>query len=409
VDAVLRLAQLLAAPYFYFTHARVHQKDVVIVGASFGGLAVLHELQGRHDLRITLVDYKDYFEYTPGILRCFVDAPYLRQLTCKLPSRANRVVTGEVTAVAESAVTLRNADGSSYELSFDYLVLACGSTYQQPIKPVASEPSLAQREASWAKAAARLEESSSVLIVGAGAVGVELAGEVLTKFPKKKVTIVDMAKSILPGFAPESVQFALRWLEAKGVELRLGEAIADIGDTSITLKSGEVLPAGVVYKCVGVLPNTKMLQDSPFKSAFGFRDSIIVNDQLQLAGHPNIFAVGDMMSHESRELKLGHTAEINGHLAALNIIAQLTEKPLLKYPDGVVGAKTSPKIFCLSLGKYDASLGFNRLVINGALPAVVKWVLEWTKVAAAAERPVGLLFWNFADWSSNLLGRTLLA
>eukprot|EP00966_Prymnesium_polylepis_P079306 1837908-Prymnesium_polylepis.2 len=180
----------------------------------------------------------------------------------------------------------------------------------QPIKPVAAEHSLAQREASWAKAGARLEAARDVIIVGAGAVGVELAGEILTKFPQKKVTFVDMAPTILPGFAPKCAQYSLAWLQARGVVMRLGEAIAAIDDASITLKSGEVMAADVVYKCVGVMPNTAMLKESPFKSAFGFRDSIVVNDQLQLAGHPNIFAVGDMMSHDSRELKLGHTAEV---------------------------------------------------------------------------------------------------
>ena len=140
------------------------------------------------------------------------------------------------------------------------------------------------------------------------------------------------------------------------------------------------------------------------------------------------------------ELKLGHTAEMNGHLAAANIAALAgggAEAPLLTYPHGAVGAPTTPKIFCLSLGRYHASLGFNWLVVNGVLPcvtcvtyrylplltvtyrylplqvngvlpAIFKWLLEWTKVAAAQERPVGLLFWRVADFSSNLLSRTLI-
>ena len=40
--------------------------------------------------------------------------------------------------------------------------------------------------------------------------------------------------------------------------------------------------------------------------------------------------------------------------------------------------------------------------------AVLKWLLEWTKVAAAAERPVGVLFWKVADGMSNWMARTLL-
>lgn len=53
-----------------------------------------------------------------------------------------------------------------------------------------------------------------------------------------QVTIVDMANVILPGFAAACAQYTLKWLQRHGVELRLGEAIATIEDTSITLKSG---------------------------------------------------------------------------------------------------------------------------------------------------------------------------
>ena len=47
-------------------------------------------------------------------------------------------------------------------------------------------------------------------------------------------------------------------------------------------------------------------------------------------------------------------------------------------------------------------------MLSGWYVAVIKWLLEWTKVAAAQERPVGLLFWRVADFSSNLLSRTLI-
>lgn len=81
----------------------------------------------------------------------------------------------------------------------------------------------------------------------------------------------------------------------------------------------------------------------------------------------------------------------------------------LRYPDGVIGgASKTPLIYNISLGKYDASVGFNGVVFNGPVAALLKWVLEWTKVAAAAERPIGVWFWHLADWSSLLLGRTLI-
>ena len=68
-------------------------KVVVIVGASFGGLAAQRELSGRRDVKVRLIDFKNYFEYTPGALRCFVDPSYLKELTCPLPQTRNEVRT----------------------------------------------------------------------------------------------------------------------------------------------------------------------------------------------------------------------------------------------------------------------------------------------------------------------------
>jgi len=387
----------------------VTSRHVVIVGASFGGLAAQRKLAGRKGLRVTLVDFKDYFEYTPGVLRCFVQPSYLGQLTCPLPSARNALLTGTMCGANEDAVILRDAQDTERRVQFDYLVLAVGSTYSDPIKPVESEPTLAERAVTWSDAAARLATASSIIIVGAGAVGVELAGEVLTAYGAgKRITLVDIAPTILPGFDDTACAYSRAWLEARGAELILGTAIERISSESLLLKSGQEIEADVVYKCVGVMPNTAMLKSSPFAASFGFRDSIEVNAFLQVTGHPRVYCVGDMMSHSSTELKLGHTAELNGHSAALNILADLHGRPLHPYPSGVTGTATSPKIYCLSLGRYDAIMGFNGLVLCGWYVAVVKWILEWTKVAAAGERPIGLLFWSIADSMSAWISRTLL-
>eukprot|EP00966_Prymnesium_polylepis_P174212 4030759-Prymnesium_polylepis.1 len=353
-------------------------------------------------------------------------------------------------AASDDAVLVRDAEGDERPVRFDYLVLAVGSTYSDPIKPAQAERTLAEREASWRDASAKLATASSVLIVGAGAVGVELAGarsdaswphratreasrgvlgrtlrrarrltaclsrrarkgEILTVYPKKHVTFVDLANTILPGFDEVAAAYSRSWLEWRGAELMLAESIEQISAAGVLLKSGVQVKADVVYKCVGVMPNTAMLKDSPYAASFGFRNSIEVNDHLQVVGQPRAYCVGDMMWHSSRELKLGHTAEVNGHLAARNILRDVYGKPLLSYPRGVTGADTTPKIYCLSLGRYDAVMGFNGLVLRGWYVAVLKWLLEWTKVAAAGERPVGVLFWHVADATSNIISRTLLA
>ena len=296
-DAVLRvLGAVCGLHTLCFGRPRnKKEQHVVIVGASFGGLTAQRELSGRRDVKVTLIDFKDYFEYTPGILRCFVQPSYLKELTCPLPASRNKLLRGAVCAASEEAVTLRDVRGEEQKVSFDYLVLAVGSTYAEPIKPLESEPTLAERASAWDDAAAKLAGASTVIIVGAGPVGVELAGEILTVYPDKAVTFVDMAPTILPGFDEAAAAYTKAWFRARGAQMRLGEGIAEIRSSSLTLRSGEVLEADVVYKCVGVMPNTAMLKASPiFNGSFGFRDSIEVNDHLQVAGNSHVYCVGDM-------------------------------------------------------------------------------------------------------------------
>ena len=117
-----------------------------------------------------------------------------------------------------------------------------------------------------------------------------------------------------------------------------------------------------------------------------------------------------MMYHaRSNEVKLGHTAEVNSHLCAGNILrAASGMKPTLVYPNDVVGNSVTPFIYCVSLGKYDATLGFNGLVLNGPLFSIVKWVIEWSKVMAMQKKIIGVWFWLFGDFVANLLSRTVL-
>lgn len=117
-----------------------------------------------------------------------------------------------------------------------------------------------------------------------------------------------MATTILPGFDEAAATYSRAWLELRGVELMGGEPIERIGVDTVLLKSGVELSADVVcatrpctrpcfcpyrhpcptvspaasYKCVGVMPNTDMLKESPFAQQFGFRNSIEVNDYLQV-------------------------------------------------------------------------------------------------------------------------------
>jgi len=449
---------------------------VVVVGASFAGVKTAQDLtssgfpyNNKAGLDVVIVDYKDYFEYVPGSLRCFVEPDHFKALSCPLtvlqqqqhpqkeiyarggpppppssPSSTISTVTGEVVNVDPVHKIVKLEDGNS--LAYDYLVLAAGSTYEAaPVIKVApsdatignnnnnnnSNKTALSRQQQWYDAAQELDAAQTVAIVGAGAVGVELAGEILTAYsakqPKyKRVILVDLAPQILTGFLPSTVDYATTWLKQHGAELCLGSSLKHIGKKSLTFADGKELHVDVVYRCIGAAPAVKFLKKTPLAAALtGPKESVKVNDYFQVVGFEKhqIFCAGDMCYHSgTKELKLGHTAEVNAHLVAANILRMirnqlheerqssvLLDPKLLTYPSGIVGNDVTPVLYNISLGKYDASIGFNSVAFHGSLAAVIKWLIEWTKVAAVQRRPIGILSWKFGDFVTNLLSRTILS
>ena len=155
---------------------------VCIIGASFGGIATLKGLARKKNVEITIIDSRDYFEYTPGILRAFVQPHYIKNLTAELKileELGNNVtfLHAEATSINDGEVVVRRCQGDGDRdtcVSFDYLVVATGSRYPscQVVKPSAHETTLDSRILSLQNMHCEIESAHSVLIIGAGPVGV---------------------------------------------------------------------------------------------------------------------------------------------------------------------------------------------------------------------------------------------
>lgn len=412
IDWILILLEFVWNLITFPCSSHPSKKHVVVIGGSFAGLSCQRKLQ-KH-FRVTLIDNKDYFEYTPGILRVFVELGALRKISAPQPRSRNAFIQGQVVNVTPQEIVVRHEDKTESSLSYDYLLVASGSSYKNPIKPEDTVHSFEERQSTWKHEYGKLKEASSVLIIGAGPVGVELATEIATEYPSKKITMVDMNRTVCASFPESTRAYITKRLVQMKVELVLGDAIAgkfpnlEIDERGCKLKSGRKIQADLVYQCTGFRPNTEFMR-AAYKSSLHPRGALLVNDYLQLPAQPSIYAMGDAMLHEaSDEIKLGHTADVNALLVVENVKRAEAKQPLLRYPAGVTGGPATPSIFCVSLGKYDATLGFNSLTLHGFLPAVLKWIIEWTQVMAARERPIGRLFWWVADKSSMFLNKYVL-
>ena len=452
----------------------LHDQRIVIMGASFAGLWSKRNLSP--DANVTVIDFKNYFEYTPGVLRAIVQPSHLSNIIADIPQHSTgsgddvtsnpSFVHGEVVEVRPREVLVKmfghggaakgaasgTGPGTGGQLlrrvPFDTLLVGCGSSYPGPMKPTLSEPTRDSRMATMHTERQRLERSDTILLIGGGPVGVEFAAELVEAFPHKRVTLVGGGGELLGrAFAGGSRQYVTKWLLARGVVLVLGVYVQKKGPglaidkDGCTLADGRRLDADLVYTCFGGKPNSGVFARH-FGSSITPTGHLLAEDDLQLkacmhapsqvtqdaqqaaaedvhstrlAHHahaqpsrasPRVFVMGDVMVHpRSSEWKLAHTAEVNAHMVCDNVRRTAEGKPVARYPDGVVGAgHKTPKLYIISLGKYDASLAFNGIVLNGTIAAIAKWLLEWTKVQACKERRIGTLFWQVADAVSVLAG-----
>jgi pyruvate/2-oxoglutarate dehydrogenase complex dihydrolipoamide dehydrogenase (E3) component len=216
--------------------------------------------------------------------------PYSRLLA------RGRVIRDRAARVDAGSVTL----GSGGQIEADYIILATGSRYPFPAKLDLDEALAASAKLRAARKA--VASAGRVLLLGAGPVGLELAGEVKAAWPEKSVTIVDPARDILSGAYPDEFRAELHsQLTALGVTLILGTSLAAeslpgpaVAQTfTATTQNRTAIAADIWFRCYGAEPVTGYLA-ADLQTARQADGHLRVTDQLSLPGHPAVFAIGDI-------------------------------------------------------------------------------------------------------------------
>ena len=113
------------------------------------------------------------------------------------------------------------ADGDQIE--GDIVVVATGSSFASPFKPQGG--STQQFADSLRAAHSNLMSARAVAIVGGGAVGVELAGEISSAYPRKAVMLISGSPSLMPGYSNKLARTLAAQLRSKGVSLRFNRRL----------------------------------------------------------------------------------------------------------------------------------------------------------------------------------------
>lgn len=267
-------------------------KRIVIVGGGYVGSELAKSLDDKAD--VTLIEQRSHFVHAAAMIRAVVDPAILDRALIAYDAllKKGRVMQARATVVDGEGVTL--ADGTRVDA--DYVVVATGSDYAAPFK--ASGADIEGLRAANADAHARLKAAQSVAIVGAGAVGTELAGEIAHAMPDKIVTLISSEPALFAQKGKRLGPALHRKLEAAGVNVVFGARAENLIETTapysgvLELSDGSTLSADLIFPVIGARAASDLLAALPGAQT-GHANRIKTDRWMRPSTLPNVFAAGD--------------------------------------------------------------------------------------------------------------------
>lgn len=363
---------------------------VVIVGAGFGGLAAAQALSSA-PVQVTVIDRRNFHLFQPLLYQVATAALNPSDIAWPIRSvlrgQANAaVVLGEVTAVDSRSQQVTLADGRM--LAYDHLILATGATHNYfgkahfeafaPGLKRIDDATLIRRRILMAferaESCGNAEEQARLLsfvVVGAGPTGVELAGAIAElahkallcdfrriKPTQARIVLVEGGPRVLAAFPEKLSAYTLKTLQRMGVEVQLGRKVIDCNAHGVTTDAG-VIPAATVMWAAGIAasPAAHWLGVTPDRAG-----RVPVDAQLKVAGHANVYVIGDTAAMQSEGQPvpgIAPAAKQAGQQVARAIVHSIQGKP-------------APKPFryrhfgsLATIGRNSAVIDWGRLQLTG--------------------------------------------
>jgi len=298
---------------------------VVIVGGGFGGLAAAKALRNA-PVQITVLDRRNHHVFQPLLYQVATAALSPADIASPIRRALRGVRNGEVRLADVKSIDLarRVVRLESGELEYDWLILAAGATHSYfghddwasiaPGLKTLEDATEMRRRMLMAFEQAEYEEDEAArrailtfAIVGGGPTGVELAGAIreiaLKTMPRDfrrvdtrttRVMLLEGDPRLLAAFPAPLAERARLDLVEMGVEVRLSSRVVGVEPAGVHVQSGvskEFVEARTIFWAAGV-------RGSPIAQSLGVpldrSGRVIVEADLSLPGHPEVFVVGDL-------------------------------------------------------------------------------------------------------------------
>lgn len=341
---------------------------IVIVGAGFVGLSTARRLQKSlpKDTKLTVIDGKDQFLFTPRLIDALENPDYPRtSLRADLRAIAKRdgfnFIQGRVTTIDREQRTLTytvpTSSSRTETTTYDVLILSHGAQpcfygipgaqeYALPLKSEEDVHHLRDRVQQLLEKAERTTSNEerkhllSFVVVGAGPSGVEAicalklmvekrckeAHAALT--PHLSWTLIQAGPDILPGFPTNLIAQAKQALITQGVNVRVGEAVTALNETQIATAK-EMMDVGCVVWTAGIEPSRIAISPEIHTDRAGY---LPVDATLSIA--QNVFGAGDVILYREGNVvipKNAQTAIKMSKTLANNVLRTILHKPLLPF------------------------------------------------------------------------------
>lgn len=333
---------------------------IVIIGAGFAGLEAARTLAGS-GADITLVDRHNYHVFQPMLYQVATASLSPAEIAISIRSLFRRhenvrVLYAEVTGIDTAQKLVLT--GGTEPLPYDYLIVATGSRYNyfghdewpayapglktlDDAQYIRRRILLAFEEAEKTTLASRQKELLTFTLIGAGPTGVELAGAIseivkegLASFRHIErglidVILIEAGSEVLASFPRKIREYTGKALARRGVTVMLESPVQDITPQGVQLKD-RFVPSATVIWCAGVqaTPAARWLDAEAARNG-----SVIVEPDLSLPGHPDVFVAGDAAAVKTQDgflPGLASVAKQQGHYLGKLIARRMRGKPASK-------------------------------------------------------------------------------
>jgi NADH dehydrogenase len=345
--------------------------NVVIAGGGFAGLYAARRLERklpRHSAHITLVTDQNFLLYTPLLPGAASGSLEPRHVVVPLREELEwtNIVLAQVTGAdpALREVQFKNADGQAGSVRYDQLVVSLGSVSRVlPIPGLAEHgvgfKTLPEAVALRNRAILQLETAEALedpearrehltfVYVGAGYAGLEGIAELqdyvadaLERYPRCRLDgtrwiLVEAQERVMPEIPATLAEFATKELRGRGIEIRTGTRIDEVGARHVVLSTGERISTRTLCWTAGVKPSAVVGRlGLPLDDA----GRIITGSDLRVQGHEHIWAIGDAAAvpdpakrYQTACPPTAQHALRQGRVAGDNVAATIAGRKLRKF------------------------------------------------------------------------------